>query len=179
MSTISHNIVVGIFDRNEQAREALRELRLSGFRSAELGLLPSLHRTLPHSPDHPIPFVDDEKVATTQDATTGAIVGGAVGCVGALILAALTSDLGAMSAGGFFGLLGLGLVGGAMAGGLMGNLVGINASELETAEFEEPILADRTVVNVHTAIRQRDAAKIMDKHGAHHIDVEMPSGVDG
>ena len=130
MSTISQNNVIGIFDHSEQAHEALTDLRRAGFRDAELGVLSNFHHTLPHSAEKPIPFMDEEKVEVNQDATTGALVGGRdCGSIGALSLATLMiPGFGPMLVGGFFALLGLGMVGGAMAGGMIGSLIGIGAA---------------------------------------------------
>ena len=167
MSTTLGNVVVGIFDNCDHAHLVINELRAAGFRDAELGVLTSFHRTFPHGLDNPIPFVDEEKVEVSPDATTGARVSGVVGSIGALTLATLMiPGFGPMLVGGFFAMLGLGMVGGAMAGGLICSLVGIGVPERHTHQIEQAILAGRPVVSVRTAHRQQEAAAIMDRNGA-------------
>jgi hypothetical protein len=179
VSSVHRNVVVGIFERSEQAHLAVNELRFAGFRDTDLGVITRFKQTLPHSPDNPIPLVDDEKVETVQDATAAAAVGAGIGSVGALALATLSiPGFGPIYVGGFFAMLALGMVGGAMAGGLVGSLIGMGVPEHRAHEFEQAMLAGRTVVNVHTVERQAEAAEILNRNGAHHIDTGMPSAAD-
>jgi len=174
VSTVTqNNIVVGVFDHSEQAHQALQELRLAGFVDAELSVITGSHGTLPHSPAEPTPMAAAEKEKLEHDAASGALIGAGIGSIGALSLAALmVPGFMPLMVGGYLAMLAVGAAGGALAGGLAGSLIGLGLPERHAHEIEQALLAGRTVVSVHTEERQDEAAEILDRNGAEHLDID-------
>jgi hypothetical protein len=179
VSTITQNIVVGIFEDSARAHRALDDLRLAGFTDTDLGVITSPSGTLPHSPVEAAPLSSEEKAKIEQEAATGALVGAGVGSVGALTLAALMiPGFGPLMVGGFLAMLATGAAAGALAGGLAGGLIGMGLPERHAHQIEQALLAGCSVVHVHTDARQQEAAAILDRNGAQHIDLDMHPAAD-
>jgi hypothetical protein len=176
MSTIAGNLVVGIFENHESADQALVALRAALFVDTEMGVIAphaaaGTHASLEAS------SVDAEK-KMVEEVSAGALLGAGVGGLGALALATLMiPPFGPVIFGGFLTLLAVGGTGGALAGGLVGALVGLGLPERHAHEIEQALLAGSTIVKVHTDTRQVEAAEILDRCGAQRVSPPSPEAM--
>ncbi len=157
--TMNRTAVVGVFDNRSDAQAAVQDLKQSGFRDDEIGIV---------SRDGHGDGVDTDDVGETN-AAEGAAVGVAAGAgVGALwaigIAAGLLPAIGPIIAGGLFASILASAAGGAAVGGLVGALIGMGIPEEEAAEYEEQVKSGRTIVTVKTTTRQSQAEEILNRH---------------
>ncbi len=137
--------VFAIFPNQIELEKAIEKLRIAGFRGADVSLL---------VPDNPgVREFTHEKgtkapEGATAGASSGAIIGGALGWlagVGALAIPGLGPFI---AAGPIMGLLsGLG-IGGAV-GGFTGALIGLGIPEYEAKRYEGRIRSGGLLVSVH------------------------------
>src|SRR5262245_33264268 len=112
-------LIATFWDRR-QANRFIDELKRSGFKEDEIGLVP---------PDHTTPV--------EEGAAAGAITGGTLGaCAGAAATGMIPGIGPVLAAGLLAGVLG-GAVAGATAGGLVGALIGLGVPEDQARKHEE------------------------------------------
>ena len=98
-------------------------------------------------------------------ATTGAVLGGAIGAAAALLI----PGIGPVVAGGILvTALGSAAIG-AMTGGLIGTFVGIGVPEHAAHQYKREFEAGRTIVTVKTDSRQQEAIDILRRNGAQDV----------
>jgi hypothetical protein len=162
------DLVVGVFESSERARDAIEALRDAGFAARDIGVL------LP-SGEEVVTIGGHTK--TGQGAATGAIAGGLLGGLGAWLagLAALTiPGIGPFLATGAFATALGGAAIGAGVGAVAGALVGLGIPEAEARYYEAEVRAGRALVTVHAGARIAEARAILRRCGAY--DVESGGG---
>ena len=149
-------LVTGLFDRFEDARQAVEELEVHGYGKEDMNLVCSSKE---HG-EHAIPQTE----GATIGAGAGAVLGGA-----AAFLAGLTAfavpGLGPVLAAGTLTAAFAGAGVGAVAGGLVGGLIGLGVSKDDAYTIEQAIKRGGTLVAVRTDDdRYEHAIEIMDRH---------------
>jgi hypothetical protein len=155
MATITGDLILGIFERQEQANTAIHALRDAGFAENEVGLIAK------HAPD----AHSNRKLLEGIEA--GALTG--AGLVGAWALLIATSTLPAIGPIVAAGALAALVAGGVIGGGVVGALVSLGLPEHEARYHHQALSGGRIIVSVHSASRQQEAAQLLNQHGAENI----------
>lgn len=179
--------VVGVFQDQAHAAEAIRALLAAGFAHEQLALLAREWQG-----DLPPNVRVDLQNAAAEGATVGAVTGSGLGAAVGLVGASLVPGVAPFLWGGL--LLGVvsGAVAGATAGGFLGPFIAMEMSDAEARRHAGHIEAGRTVVVVRAPDRQEEARTILLKYGAYDdgmsagprtspaeaIQPEMPAGYD-
>ena len=162
-------VVAGLFPDMRSARDTVTELKAAGFTNKEIGLA----MTNPTETATPTETVTDTRAA--EEAATGAVGGGVLGGLTGLLVAAgvvAIPGLGALLAGGVLasslGITGASVVAGtglgAVTGGLVGGLIGLDIPESDARHFEAGIRSGRVLVLVHARERIEEAQAILQRH---------------
>jgi uncharacterized protein (TIGR02271 family) len=170
MTTSQRSTVVGVFERQEQAEQAVQDLRQAGFSADQLGF--AGHDKQAQGPG------GEQAENIAKGAASGLIPGGVIGGVIGAVATGLIPGVGPIiSAGILAGTVG-GAAAGAATGGLVGALTGAGVSEDEARYYEDEFKAGRTLVTVKANGRYDEASAILRRDGAHDIDSrgESPSG---
>jgi len=164
MSRSTRNVAVGVFDDQDSARAAIRELRTAGFTDAHIGVV--AHDSELNKGDYTGRSADD---AGDSKAAEGAAVGVAAGAgVGALwalgIAAGMLPAIGPVIAGGILGSILASAAGGAAVAGITGALIGLGIPEDEAGYYETEFREGRTIVTVRAEGRYDEAVAIMRRN---------------
>lgn len=169
MSIATCQTNVGVFSTTDAAEAAISELRRSGFKESEIGLI---HRDSQESRKVRVrqggatANDTDESDAATGGAVTGAVAGLGVGAlVGAGVLAGVIPVIGPALFAGTLGVLATNAAGGAAVAGLVGALTSWGFSDEDATYYEGEVTAGRSIVTV-TSDRCAEAQQIMTRHGA-------------
>lgn len=130
--------VVGIFSNQESAIKAIERLKASGYKEDEISVLAKHHEDVDRLEDATQVDVDSNDV--TDGAVGGALAGGALGGIGALLV-----ELGVIAIPGIGPFLAAGpiaatiggIIAGGAAGGLVGALVDLGLTKTEAEEYEQ------------------------------------------
>ncbi len=166
MATMTHKVVVGVFDNRTAAQQALSELQRAGFRDDQLGLV---------APD--VDLMASRSGATDEQTEAGAAHGAAIGAAAGALAGAgvwgltLATGLvlpivGPVIAGGVIAVLLGSVAGGAATGGLVGFLMGLDFTEDEARHYEGKVQGGHILITVHAEDRLAEAAEILNRHGA-------------
>jgi uncharacterized protein (TIGR02271 family) len=152
--------VVGVFQNRHDAQACVNELKRSGFRDEEIGILSRGHDG------------DEATAGTDTNAGEGAAIGAATGAgVGALwaigIAAGFLPAIGPAIAGGILASILTSAAGAAAVGGLVGALVGMGVPEEEAEYYESEFKAGRTIVTVKAGTRIVEAREIIRRHNGY------------
>jgi uncharacterized protein (TIGR02271 family) len=152
--------VVGVFKNRHDAQACVNELKRSGFRDDEIGILSRGHDG------------DGAAAGTDTNAGEGAAIGAATGAgVGALwaigIAAGFLPAIGPAIAGGILASILTSAAGAAAVGGLVGALVGMGVPEEEAEYYESEFQAGRTIVTVKAGTRIAVAREIIRRHNGY------------
>jgi len=154
--------LIGVFDDQKHAVEAMQALQAAGFTDRQLNLVS--RESVPAAQDRAT--VDLQEKAG-KGATIGAVVGGGVGAAAGAAAAALLPPLAPFVAGGLLaGILGGGALGAAV-GTFAGPFVALGLSEGIAHHYAHHVEAGRTVVVVQASNRVDAARTILQKHGAY------------
>lgn len=157
MNKDKRNVAVGVFPDHVQADAAIAELRRSGFRDDQIGIVG------PHEGPAGIKHTEGSKMG--EGVAIGALAGvGAGGLVGLGILAGVIPVIGPVIAGGTLAMMLANAAGGAAIGGLVGGLVGLGIPEEEANYYESEVKTGRTVVTVKAENRYAEAERILRSH---------------
>jgi hypothetical protein len=165
MTDTRHNTVVGVFDSQEPVVHAVDELRRTGFRGDQIGVLGrgELEGAVVH---------ERTGNRTEEGALAGAVAGGTVGGLWALgIAAGVFPALGPVFAGGVLAAVLASAVGGAAVAGVVGALLGMGFSEDEARYYQGEFEAGKVLVMVQAEDRPEAAAAVLRRFGA---QVKMP-----
>lgn len=169
MSIATCQTNVGVFSSVDAADAAIAELRRSGFKESEIGLVhrdPKEAKKVRVRQGSSAAEDGDESDAATGGAVTGAVAGLGVGAlVGAGVLAGIVPVIGPALFAGTLGVLASNAAGGAAAAGLVGALTGWGLSDEDATYYEGEVTAGRSIVTV-TSDRCAEAQEIMTRHGA-------------
>jgi len=159
-ATAHGNMVIGVFDDDEAAQEAIRDLKSVGFDEDHIGVASR------HEPDanHDMTFVDGSE----RTAALGAAVGLGTGALwGIGVLVGFLPGIGPTIAGGTLGVLLANAAVGGAAGGLAGALVGLGVPEQHADEYERECIAGKTIVTVKAGDRADTASAILSRNASH------------
>jgi hypothetical protein len=153
--------VVGIFDSQDKAAEAILALKDAGFSPSQIGVAS-------HAWSRQLEGVRvDEQHAAERGAVRGAVVGGGVGAALGLVGAVLVPGVIPILAGtALLAALGGGLAG-ATAGVFAGPFIALGYTEHEAHKHARAVEEGKTVVLVYAPGRQEEARDIMVEHGAY------------
>jgi hypothetical protein len=153
--TLDKTVVVGVFQHRHDAQACVNDLKRSGFRDNEIGMI---SRDGDGTAD-----ASDSKVG--EGAAIGAATGAGVGALWAIgIAAGLLPAIGPIIAGGMLASILASAAGGAAVGGLVGALVGLGIPEEDAQFYESEFKAGRTIVTVKAGTRDQLAQEIIERH---------------
>ena len=171
MPTTVRSTVVGVFDDRQKAEEAVGALRRDGFRDEHIGYLRkgvAEERTgLKNEPSD---------TRWEEGAGVGAAAGAATGLgLGIAAVAGVIPPLGVIAGGTVLALL-ASAGSGAVAGGVVGALVGLGVPDEEARTYERQVEEGGTLVTVKAEDRIGEAADILRRYGARHLNVDDGAG---
>jgi uncharacterized protein (TIGR02271 family) len=165
-------VVVGLYDRIEDARDAVESLVNNGFRREDISLVAS-----DASGEYQMYTTADQGEDAAGGAATGAGIGAVIGGLGGLLVglgALAIPGIGPVLAAGplISALAGAGI--GAAAGGLLGALVDLGIPEDQARTYEEGVKRGGTLVSLTASDdRAQEAVDIMNRFNP--IDVNRRS----
>jgi hypothetical protein len=185
--------VVGVFNDEHSAEQAVKDLQNQGFTQDQIGYAV---RNLASSPNANT-LADNTATATTPATTDtvtthtteehrggtreGLVMGGITGIsFGSIVGAAaalLLPGIGPVIAGGILGAALAGAVAGAATGGVAGALLHWGFSQEEVDYYHNQFQAGRTLVTVHAGAREQEAQEILSRNGGYNLD-SRPATVD-
>jgi hypothetical protein len=151
--------LVAVFDSHSEADQAIHDLLASGFTAKEVGF------AMRGQPAHLGESEQSEAYGvaavtrTSTGAVAGAVVGGALGAISALLIPGFGPVL-------LAGML-IMAAGGSLAGGFAGLMSTIQLTEEEKRYYHNELKAGRCLVFVKTGDRYSEALAILESHGAH------------
>jgi hypothetical protein len=151
---------IGIFSTREEAESAVRDLRASGYRDDQIGMIgKNADGEMTH-------LIDSDSTNMTEGAMIGAAIG-AVGtaAVGAGIMAGVLPVIGPVLALGPLTVTLINAAGGGTAAGLAGALVGMGVPKDDALFFEDEVAAGRYIVTAEVGKSLTDAWNIFACHG--------------
>ena len=160
-TTKSCKTTVAVFDTREAAENAVNDLRASGYRDDQIGIVARDSRGNTVRTD-----------GAGDNAAEGAAVGAAAGA-GALALGSLAVSFGIIPVIGPILAVGplaaalISAVGGAAAGGMAGALIGLGIPEGEAKYYEGQVEAGKYLVTVDGGARADDARAVYTRHGGY------------
>ncbi len=171
-----NRVVMGLFKSKTALEEAVSDLRMEGFRSADISaLLPSNESTKEFS--HINASKLPEGMAT--GGATGAVIGGTLGWLAGIGSLAVPG-LGILIASGpIVGML-AGLGAGSALGGITGALIGLGFPEYEAKRFEGFVKEGGYLLSVHcdNSTWEDKAEEILERAGASDISCSSETDSD-
>ncbi|MBA3260618.1 MAG: YsnF/AvaK domain-containing protein, partial [Gemmatimonadales bacterium] len=154
--------VVGLFEDQPSAEQAIQRLKAEGFSEQQIGVAVR-DRAQQQA------LTESTGTQAAEGATKGAVGGGVVGGVVGLLAgvgALAIPGIGPIIAGGALAstLAGAGI--GAAAGGLMGALVGMGIPENDARHFEQGFQEGGVLVTVQAGARSGDVRRVLHESGA-------------
>lgn len=162
--------LVGVFLNEDDAREAVSELRRADFDAERIGVLGAAREE-----------VSTARTATdptyaAQGAGTGLVGGAVAGGLWAIgISAGLLPAIGPVIAGGMLASVLASSAIGAATGGVLGALIGLGVPENDAQHYEQHVREGRTIVTVDPGLRVDEAGKILSRHHLLRIDRDSPN----
>jgi len=157
-------LVIGLFDRFDDAKGALEELEVHGYPADDANLVCGSKAQVvasKHEHAHAIPQTE----GATIGAGAGAVMGGAAAFLAGMTALAVPG-FGPILAAGTWAAAFAGAGVGAVAGGLVGGLIGLGVSKDDAYTYEEAIKRGGTLLAVKTPDdRYEHAIEIMNRHG--------------
>jgi len=167
-TTTERPYVVGVFDNQYEADEAISALLTAGFSAEQMGFAMRGHESRLTPTESAVAYGDAAVTRTATGAVAGALVGGALGAISSLLIP------------GFGPLLLAGIVlmaaGGGLAGGFTGLMSTMELSDEEQRYYHRELEAGRCLVFVKAGDRYSEALAILVDHGAHDIRRNCVSG---
>ncbi|ANX13533.1 low temperature-induced protein [Fictibacillus arsenicus] len=150
-----HNKVVGVFRTEDDAIDAIKELRAQGYNENDISVIAKDKKEVKQ-------IHEETGTKAPQGAATGMATGGVLGGLGGLLLGAgalAIPGIGPIVAAGPIAAALGGAAVGAGAGGIVGALVGLGIPEKEAKEYEEAVeggdilvLVDASEVDRHRQV---------------------------
>jgi hypothetical protein len=166
-ATMANKAVLGLYSNRRQVENAVDELKAQGFRNTDVSVLFSENvgtKDFAHEKGTKAP----EGLAT--GATSGAVIGGALGWLAGIGALAIPGVGPLIAAGPIIGALtGVGV--GGTVGGIAGGLVGLGIPEYEAKRYEGRIKSGNILLSVHAddSIWVSKAERILKDTGAEDI----------
>lgn len=181
MTSTSPLAVVGVFNDQSDAEQAIRELKRAGFQDDQIGVaarqVAEPFTTKIEDLRHP-----QGESYVAEGAVTGIAAGAGLGALAGLaILAGLLPPIGPAIAGGTLAVILSSAAAGAAAVGLAGALAGLGVSHDEAEFYESEFQAGRIVVAVTAGDRNDEARAIIRRYGGYEMSeqsqlAEEPTG---
>ena len=154
----NRSTVVGVFENQQQAQQAVAELHRAGFEEDQIGVAARGEGEAAGRTN------DDGKNYAGEGALAGAATGAGIGALWGLgILAGALPAIGPAIAGGTLAVLLSSAAAGAAAAGLAGALIGMGISKEEAEYYEGELKSGRTVVTVKANGRYEEASAILQR----------------
>lgn len=163
------DVLIGVFEKQENAVKALHSLRQAGFTEEQLGL--ASREQVPDAPD--MAQVKQQRTAG-DGAIAGALVGSGVGAAAGVIAASLIPGLNIVLAGGLLTAAVGGAALGAAVGTFAGPFIAMGISEEDAHFYARHVEAGRTVVLIDAGERAAAARAILAEHGAYDDSMNAP-----
>ena len=160
MTTTDRSTVVGVFENDAQARQAVNQLEEMGFTADQVGYAG-------HGGDA---ISEDKATDVAGGAATGAVGGGVIGGVLGALAAGLIPGVGPIIGAGILTATVVGAGAGAAAGGLLGGLTGLGVSEEEARYYEDEFKSGRSLVAVKAGDRYAEVRTRLRDLGAYDIE---------
>lgn len=166
---MARRTTIGIFSTRAEAESAVTDLRASGYRDDQIGMI---GKNAEGETIHLNDAVDSSNI------TEGAVIGTAVGAVGtaavgAGIMAGVLPVIGPVLALGPLAVTLINAAGGGTVAGVAGALVGLGIPKDDALFFEEEVAAGRYIVTAELGRNKDIARTIFHRHGG--SDRLMPS----
>ena len=155
MAITQNAVITGVFIDDAHARKAIQALRRAGLNEEALGFVTRFER-----------LANKQEIVeqTTLGAAGGGLAGGILGTLGALT--ALTiPGVGPILTGGIL----MGILGGAVAGGLVSALVTLGIPEREAAFYQRELAEGHPVVIVKSTNDDEQIMALLREHSALHV----------
>lgn len=164
---MANTAIFGIFSTKSQVESAVDKMKQEGFRNEDISVLFPYNEG---SKDFAIQKHTKAPEGVAKGATSGAIVGGALGWLAGIGILAIPGIGPFIAAGPIMAMLG-GVGVGAAVGGITGALVGMGIPEYEATRYEGRIKAGNILLSVHAddAKWTSRAKKILQENGADDI----------
>jgi Alternative complex III, ActD subunit/Heat induced stress protein YflT domain len=164
---MANSAVFGIFSTEEQVEKAVDEMKREGFRNADISVL------FPHNEgtkDFALERGTKAPEGAVAGATSGALLGGALGWLASIGVLAIPGLGPFIAAGPIMALLG-GVGVGAAVGGLTGALIGMGMPEYLATRYEGRIKGGSILLSVHADDSKwiQKAKNILEQAGADDI----------
>jgi hypothetical protein len=171
-----NKVVYGIYRNRAAVENGVDTLKAAQFRNTDISvLLPenASNKEFAHKKDTKAPE------GTAAGATTGAVVGGALGWLAGIGALAIPGVGPFIAAGPIMGALG-GIGAGGVVGGLIGALVGMGIPEYEAKRYEGMIRDGGILLSVHCDHSDwvKRAKDILEQTGAHDISSTGEASAD-
>jgi len=187
--TTQRATIIGVFSDRDKAQAAVDDLRRSGFRDDQIGLVSRAvddAGSSTHAAGHQ-QFKEKKGVSSDpththweEGAEVGAAAGAATGTgLGLAVAAGLIPGLGPAIVGGTLLAILASAGTGAAVGGLVGGLVGLGVPEAEASYYEAEFRTGRTIVTVRADERAADAWDVLARHGAYDFERQDTSATAG
>lgn len=148
--------LVEVFNDDEMAQAAVRELKAVGFTELQIGIVSHDRR------DTPEPI--DPATEISESAVTGAAAGLGLGTIWGLgVLAGIAPGVGPAIAGGTLGVLLSTAAAGAATMGTAGALIGLGVSHEEAGRYEDMFKSGHTIVTVRAGTRADIASSVLNR----------------
>jgi hypothetical protein len=164
---MANTAVFGVYETRSQVESAVDRMKREGFRNADISVLFAANEG---TKDFALEKGTKAPEGTSAGATTGAIVGGALGWLAGIGLLAIPGVGPFIAAGPIMAALsGVGV--GAVTGGMIGALVGLGIPEYEAKRYEGLVKKGHILLSVHTDDGEwtKKAKKILEESGAEDI----------
>jgi hypothetical protein len=169
VTTTGSLAVVGVFNDQHDAQQAILELKQAGFLDDQIGVAAR------HLDEPATSTIQDLRKASgpgesyvAEGTVTGVAAGAGLGALcGLAILIGLLPPLGPAIAGGTLAVILTSAAAGAAAVGLAGALAGLGVSKEEAAFYQTEFEAGRVVVAVTAGDREQEARSILQRFGAY------------
>jgi hypothetical protein len=159
MDTIANRrpYLVGVFPSQHEADDAIHDLLASGFTANDVGFAMRGHESHLGESEKSEAYGQAAITRTSTGALAGAVVGGALGAVSALLIPGFGPVL-------LAGILVM-AAGGGLAGGFAGLMSTMQLTEEEKIYYHNELEAGRCLVFVKTGNRYSEALAIFENHG--------------
>jgi uncharacterized membrane protein len=168
--------VIGIVDSAAQAENAVNELqRVGNIPRQDISVvLPDRRESVGFATEHHTKAPEGAVIGSSA----GGLLGGTLGLLAGIGTLAIPGIGPLIAAGPLLATLS-GVAAGAAVGGISGALIGMGIPENEARSYEGRVRAGNVLVAVHTdsLAEQRTARDILDRVGAHDIDVTSESSL--
>lgn len=159
IATVNRPYVVGVFHNQHDANEAIDDLLANGFTAKEVGFAMRGHASHLDESEKSEAYGEAAIVRTSTGAAAGAVLGGALGAISALLIPGFGPVL-------LAGIL-IMAAGGGFAGGFIGLMSTMELSEEEKIYYHNELEAGRCLVFVKANLRYSEALAILENHGAY------------